>query len=119
MNRESREGRHYTVSLLPTVNVQMEPPNRDLMLGLYTQICTTWRELIEIRFKLLALVPAVSVLTQAAILSNGVVGGGLGRPLKAGLCFFGFLVTLGLFLYDKRNSELHDDLISRGRKIED
>jgi len=119
MNRESRKSRHYAVSPLPTVNVGIDPPNRDVLLALYTQVCTTWRELIEIRFKLLALVPAVSVLSQAAILSNSIVGAGLGRPLKAGLCVFGLLVTFGLFLYDKRNSELHDDLISRGRKIED
>ena len=29
------------------------------------------------------------------------------------------LASIGLFIYDKRNSELHDDLISQGRKIEE
>ena len=31
----------------------------------------------------------------------------------------GLVVTLGLLIYELRNSQLHDDLISRGRKIED
>jgi hypothetical protein len=34
-------------------------------------------------------------------------------------CLFGLLVTLGLRIYDLRNSDLYDDLISRGRKLEE
>ena len=35
------------------------------------------------------------------------------------LCDPGLVATLGLLIYELRNSQLHDDLISRGRKIED
>ena len=30
----------------------------------------------------------------------------------------GFIVTLGLLVYEVRNSQLHNDLVSRGRRIE-
>ncbi len=32
---------------------------------------------------------------------------------------FGFLVTLALFIYDRRNSQLYNDLVSRARRIEE
>ena len=42
-------------------------------------------------------------------------------PAKIKLLFaiLGLLATIGLLISELRNSQLHDDLISRGRKIED
>lgn len=39
--------------------------------------------------------------------------------MRAGVIVFGFLITLVLYIYDGRNSEFYDDLISRGRRIEE
>lgn len=45
-----------------------------------------------------------------------------GEGLSAGagllVAVFGLVVTAALFVYDQRNSHLHDELISRGRRIE-
>ena len=38
--------------------------------------------------------------------------------IQTGVALFGLTVTYALFVYDQRNSQLHDDLISRGRRIE-
>ena len=65
----------------------------------YEQTLETYRQLTDIRFKLLAFVPALSgaaiaLLTRSEI--DGLEGVGL-----AGL---GFVVTLGIALYDQRNT---------------
>ena len=45
-------------------------------------------------------------------------GEGLTAGAGIAIAVFGLLVTLSLFVYDQRNSQLHDELISRGRRIE-
>ncbi len=120
MDRKSRENRQYETNPLPILREGFDVgANRDLMLKMYDQACQTWRELIGVRFKLLALVPSVSLLLLATILSTEGPGKGLSVGLKILISVFGLLVTLGLLIYDLRNSALHDDLISRARKIED
>ena len=75
--------------------------------------------MIDIRFKLLGFVPAVSILLLANLLSSEGMVKGLSTAVKVMIAALGLAVTFGLFIYDLRNSELHDDLISRGRKIEE
>ena len=36
-----------------------------------------------------------------------------------GISIVGLMITIALLVYERRNSELYDDLISRGRKIEE
>ena len=85
---------------------------------LYAEVCTGWRALVDVRFKLLALVPTVSAIALGVLLPSRPAG----RELEAGpglaIAVFGFVVTLALWIYDQRNSQLHDELISRGRRIE-
>jgi hypothetical protein len=120
MDRSNREGRHYKVTPLSTLNEGSDiNQNRDLLLKLYDQVCSAWKELVGVRFKLLGLVPTVSLALLATILPGRGAPGGLSLPSRLLIAAFGFLVTFGLFVYDRRNSALHDDLISRGRKIED
>jgi hypothetical protein len=38
--------------------------------------------------------------------------------IRALMALLGLTVTGGLWIYDKRDSELHDELISRARKLE-
>jgi hypothetical protein len=83
---------------------------------LYGRICDSWRALIDVRFKLLALVPIVSGFGVTKVLEANT---SLSPTAGTGLALIGLFATLGLLIYDLRNSELHDDLISRGRRIED
>lgn len=120
MNRESRKSRAYGVSPLPTLRDGVRvPPEKDVLMALYGEICSSWHVLIDLRFKLLGFVPSVSVALIASLLSNQGPSQGLSRITKTGIAVLGLIATLALLLYDLRNSELHDDLISRARKIED
>jgi hypothetical protein len=120
MDRESRDNRTYKTTKLPTLREGVIlATNRDLMLNMYDQACQTWRELVGVRFRLLAIVPSVSLLLLATVLSSEGPGKGLTVGLKILFSILGLFVTAGLLIYDLRNSMLHDDLISRARKIED
>ena len=87
---------------------------QEILALLYGEVCSSWRELVSVRFKLLALVPTVSVFALVALLTRGQPP----TAVTVGICCFGSVVTAALLLYDQRNSQLHDELISRGRRIE-
>ena len=70
-----------------------------------------------VRFKLLALVPAVSLAVLLGLYEETIVQ--LSRNITLLISIFGLVVTFGIYMYDIRNSELYDDLISRGKKIEE
>jgi hypothetical protein len=114
--------RHYKLSDLPsvteTVDAELTAAQREVLKTLYSEVANTWRALMDVRFKLLALVPFVSVGVLVVLLpgtgSKERLHGLPGRSIAA----VGFVVTLGLLIYELRNSELYDDLISRGRRIE-
>jgi hypothetical protein len=106
--------------VLPSQPGDVKPVTQaEVLFRLYDQTCQTWRGLIDVRFKLLAFVPAASVLGMAAIFANEGTPQGLTPIQRQIVAAVGAIVTMGLLLYDIRNSQLHDDLISRGRKIED
>ena len=67
--------------------------------------------LIDIRFKLLAFVPTVTAIAVAAVGDHD----NSGFPIAD----FGFLVTLGVIMYEVRNSELHDDYARRVQELEE
>lgn len=120
MKSESTESRHYDASTLPVfTDEMMVAPGKDELITLYEQICSSWHVLIDIRFKLLGLVPAVSLVLLVNVLSSEGAAKGLTPTLKIMITLLGFVATFALLIYDMRNSELHDDLISRGRKIEE
>lgn len=120
MDRSSRDSRSYQATPLPTLRQGFDiTQNRDLLLKLYDQVCSVWKELVGVRFKLLGLVPTVSLALLATILSAKAPPDGFTQSSKLLIGLLGLLATFGLFVYDRRNSALHDDLISRGRKIEE
>jgi hypothetical protein len=92
----------------------LDGPRRETLTLLYGEVCSSWRELVGVRFKLLALVPTVSVFALVALLTRDRAP----TAVMVGICCFGIVVTTALLLYDQRNSQLHDELISRGRRIE-
>jgi hypothetical protein len=116
---QERRRRHYKASPLPVFQVGVEPPVRqDDLKWLYGEICSSWRMLTDVRFKLLGFVPTVSVVILISLLSADDPGRGLTPPLRMAVSVFGLLITLALYIYERRNSELYDDLVSRGRRIE-
>lgn len=108
--------RAVSVSADPVLDGEREPsPQQDLLLKLYGEVCTSWRTLVDVRFKLLGLVPTISAALLSALLLPK------SRPQPAAgliIAVFGLVAALAIMVYDQRNSQLHDELISRGRRIE-
>lgn len=80
----------------------------------YEQTLETYRQLAEIRFKLLAFVPTLSAIA-VTLLTNADLDG----TEKGALGGVGFLVTLGIVLYDQRNTQFYNGAISRAQLLED
>jgi len=118
----SRTGRQYRTTDIPTLRSdgvgESNPGDRELLIELYEQTCSTWRMLVDVRFKLLALVPTASLLSLATLTGSNEPSKIYMPQVGPLFAVLGLIVTVGLLIYDRRNSELHDDLISRGRKIE-
>ena len=113
---------HYDHSPYPAVVDQVDgaltQDQRQALDTLYGEVCNTWRALMDVRFKLLGLVPFVTVGVLVVIL-RGTGPSEVPRGSATALvCGIGFFVTLGLLTYEVRNSELYNDLVSRGRRIE-
>jgi hypothetical protein len=118
MSNDPRANRQYKTSLLPTLTTEVKlVPQQDTLFTLYREICNGWRMLTDVRFKLLGFIPVISGVVLFSLLSDKPEGP---SPLaRMGIALFGLLITVALYVYEKRNSELYDDLISRGRKIEE
>ena len=78
----------------------------------YEQTTQLYRTLIDIRFRLLAVVPTISGAAVALF----------GRPRPAaellGVGVIGFVATLGIFIYELRNTEIHDAVVFRAQALE-
>jgi hypothetical protein len=79
----------------------------------YQQTTEMFRLLADIRFKLLAFVPTVTGLATALAGGDGATGE---TQLAVGL--LGFVATLGILLYELRNSELYNLAIHRAKHLE-
>jgi hypothetical protein len=113
--------RMHKTSELPVLDDESVIPadnRREVLLAEYAEAAAAWRMLTDVRFKLLGLVPAVSALALTGIVSTKGPLEGAATAVRVAAAVFGFLVVLGLWMYDTRNSELYDDLISRGRRTE-
>jgi len=99
----------------------------------YEQINANFRMLADIRFKLLALVPtlggvAVFLLSRMAAAPSAPAAGNPSSILPSGsgadyaivglLSVLGFLATLGITVYDLRNSEFYELLVTRGKDLD-
>lgn len=84
----------------------------DLLRLDYDHTLDQLRTLTDVRFKLLALVPTVS----------GTAIGLLGRPRSAaellGVGLLGLCATLGVLLYELRNTQLYDYATRRAKAVE-
>ncbi|MDH5232973.1 MAG: hypothetical protein OEY38_23205 [Gammaproteobacteria bacterium] len=84
----------------------------------YEQICNNYHQLTDVRFKLLAFVPAIAG-TAIALISNDLSAFKASPLPRLIVAILGFLVTLGIFFYDQRNSQLYNALVKRGKKLEE
>ena len=113
---EARKNRHYDSSLLDTLSTKKDEGKLSMI---YQEVNSNYRHLADTRFKLLGLVPVASVFAWMEILSS-LPGKNFPRGLAGTIvCIIGFFIVYGIRIYDKRNDELYNDLISRGRKIEE
>ncbi|MDQ0000111.1 hypothetical protein [Pseudarthrobacter sulfonivorans] len=88
----------------------------DMPAAVYSELGNQIRLLTDVRFRLLTFVPTVSGLALTILLTQPVRDA---SPLLVFLAsVFGFGITLGIRIYDVRNSQLYDDLISRARSLE-
>jgi|SRR5580765_3283337 len=79
----------------------------------YEQTTQLMRTLTDIRFKLLAFVPTIA---GAAV---GLLGAGSHSPSELlAVGFLGLAATVGILLYELRNSELYDSIIERAVDLE-
>jgi len=86
-----------------------EPPDR-LELD-YTMSADMFRALSDIRFRLLALVPSIAGVTLAVL--------GDGRPeTQLGVGLLGFVATVGVLVYELRNSQLYNWSVHRAKYLE-
>lgn len=105
-----RANNNYSTTPL---NTALEENNEHLE-TIYKEVCNTWRQLVAVRFKLLGFLPIVSI----AVIMN-VITSDMHLYGKLLVCCLGLIFTYGIRIYDKRNTELHKQLIRRGRKIEE
>ena len=115
-------GRRYSDKVrLPALRLEewgMDDGRREVLLGLYGEVCGGWKQLTDVRFKLLGLLPIVTLTVIINLLSPGRTGEGLKSEEKLGIAILGFLLTVCVWLYDRRNTSIYNDLIGRGREIE-
>ena len=87
----------------------------------YEQVNQNFRTLTDIRFKLLALIPALAgaaiyVLSHMALSTPSPDSSDFGTVVL--ISALGFSATFGITLYDQRNTAFYNALVSRARKLE-
>ncbi|MEM9607829.1 MAG: hypothetical protein AAGA99_10445 [Actinomycetota bacterium] len=93
-------------------------PGRDDLRAMHQEVAAAWRQLTDVRFKLLALIPVVSGIGLFSLLDTSSAAASSPQWARSLAAAFGAVITVGLYLYDRRNSQLYDDLISRGKHLE-
>lgn len=95
----------------PGEPTQEQKERREALLKEYGEICSNFRTLTDIRFRLLSLLP-IAAAAVAALKPEGT------SPTRLPFALFGLVVTLGLVTYNKRNDQLYDELVGRAAAIE-
>lgn len=77
----------------------------------YEQTLATWRMLVDLRFRLLAFVPAIAGVLIA-------LGNRSRSATSALVALLGLAALFGIIMYDLRNSQFHDAVIHRAKELE-
>jgi len=112
---EDKRERDYEPHELPVLG---ERRREHLLVELCKETCESRRRLLDIRFKLLGMVPAVSFVFIGTLLSSEGLLKSVDARFRIALAILGVVATLGLLIYELRNSNLYNDLGSRARRIE-
>jgi hypothetical protein len=91
------------------------PEKNDMIQFDYEKTLQTYQMLADVRFKLLALVPLISG-AAIAFLTTDPVHASSQIVLAGGV--FGLLITLGITIYDQRNTQIMNVSKSRARELE-
>jgi hypothetical protein len=97
---------------------QLSPERQAVLLALYAEVCGGWRTLTDVRFRLLGLLPIVSVAVLITLFSASHGPAAMSPIERSGVAVLGLLLTGAVRLYDLRNTALYNDLVGRGRQIE-
>jgi len=119
---QKEKKRHYEVSEKPIIDENCPLDNDkkfELLKEVYKEASSNYKNLADIRFKLLGLVPAVSVLAWIQLYKDIQTDDFMGLFVGLVLSLIAIRITYGIRTYDKRNDELYDDSISRGRRAEE
>jgi hypothetical protein len=87
----------------------------------YDLVNSNFRQLADIRFKLLGFVPFVGGAANALLIQNALFPGkekAPNYPLALLVGTVGFLVTFAIVMYDQRNSQFYNALIGRAKYLE-
>jgi hypothetical protein len=91
----------------------------------YEEVNKNIRALTDVRFKLIAYLPALGGIAALVLSMLGVLPTALapanswyGAWLVLAMSAFGFFASLALTVYDQRNSELYNALIHRAKHLE-
>lgn len=118
---DNRE-RDYKTTELSTVDKEKllnKDAEFELLQLLYDETNSNYRNLADIRFKLLGFLPAVSVIAWTELYRNITVDSVTSIIIGIIVALLGLRITYGIWIYDNRNDELYNDLVSRGKKIEE
>jgi hypothetical protein len=74
--------------------------------------------LTDVRFKLLGLVPAVSVVVLISLF-GGEAAARMSPIVRTMIAVFGLLATGAFWIYEQRNDQFYNGLADRARKIEE
>jgi hypothetical protein len=87
---------------------------KDSLLREYQEVSNNFRLLTDIRFRLLGLMPAATLIAAVgATVKQDALGG-----ISLVVSLFGLAVVLGLAVYSARNDQLYDELVGRAAEIE-
>lgn len=81
----------------------------DVLLAEYTRTSEVQKLLVDIRFRLLALVPTLTAIGVSVLKEQ--------RDLRLGVGVLGLVVTLGVVMYEIRNSQIHDAAVHRIKNL--
>lgn len=79
----------------------------------YDRTVATIHQLTEVRFKLAAYIPTLTGAAIALLATSG-----LGPSTKAALAIGGLIFSIGIVLYDLRNSQHYNSAVGRAERLE-
>jgi hypothetical protein len=104
-------GTREPVPMEREASMATDDKRQDVLLEEYRRVVDQFRALTEIRFKLLAYLPLVTVAAVAVAKDTQWV-------TKPAVAAFGLVVTLCVATYNKRNDQHYDELVGRAAQLE-